>query len=270
MKNKACKVLFGAVCAVYVCSAAAGELTAKIGEKHKIVKTDKFAGGERTVFDFNGYEAWVVEPTAPVAEGKPWTWTMQWATAFVPRTPVSKMLAKGWHHVTINTFKHRMDEEGLKISKAFQDYLVNDLGFAAKARLIGMSWGGFFSVRYTATYPDAVKSIYLDAPLMSFNSFTKAKGDGPWKNSVPAEGWANDPRMPVNMAAQVAAAKIPVLLLYGGQDQTVDPKDNCELFIPRFKDAGGDIKVVRRYAYGHHPHGVEIDDTSIADFFLKH
>jgi dienelactone hydrolase len=270
MKIKVCKVMFGAFCAVFAVHAVAGELTAKIGEKFKIVKTDTFAGGERTVFDFNGYEAWVVEPTAPIAEGKPWTWTMQWATAFVPRTPVSKMLAKGWHHVTVNTFKHRMDEEGLKISKAFQDYLVNDLGFAAKTRLIGMSWGGFFSVRYTATYPDAVKSIYLDAPLMSFNSFTKAKGDGPWKNSVPAEGWANDPRMPVNMAAQVAAAKIPVLLLYGGQDQTVDPKDNCELFIPRVKDAGGDIKVVRRYAYGHHPHGVEIDDTSIADFFLKH
>jgi hypothetical protein len=67
MKIKVCKVMFGAFCAVFAVHAVAGELTAKIGEKFKIVKTDTFAGGERTVFDFNGYEAWVVEPTAPSA-----------------------------------------------------------------------------------------------------------------------------------------------------------------------------------------------------------
>jgi len=74
----------------------AGSLTATISRDCKIRGTDKFAGGERTRFTFEGCEAWVVEPPAGVkrAEGCPWTWTMQWATAFVPRTPVSKLLAK--------------------------------------------------------------------------------------------------------------------------------------------------------------------------------
>lgn len=270
MKNKVCKLVAGVLCAAVFVPASAGGLTAKIAEKFKVLGIDKFAGGERTVFDFNGYKAWVVEPTAPAAEGRPWTWTMQWASAFVPRTPVSKLLSKGWHHVTVDTFRHRMDEEGLKVSKAFQDYLVNDLGFAPKARLIGLSWGGFFSIRYTTAYPTAVKSICLDAPLLNFDSFAAGKGEGPWVKSVPAGGWSGDPRMPVNMAAQVAKAGVPILLLYGAADNLVKPKFNCDMFVPRFKEAGGDIKVVKRGLYGHHPHGVEVDDWSVANYFLDH
>jgi alpha-beta hydrolase superfamily lysophospholipase len=74
--------------------------------------------------------------------------------------------------------------------------------------------------------------------------------------------------MPINLAGKIAAAKIPVLLLYGGQDQTVDPKLNCEVFLKNFKQAGGNITVDKRWAYGHHPHGVELDETGrILKFF---
>ena len=65
---------------------------------------------------------------------------MQWKTAFVPRTGVPDLLKQGWHHVTINTFSRRMDEDGLRVSAAFQKYLVEGLGLAAKAKLIGLSW----------------------------------------------------------------------------------------------------------------------------------
>jgi alpha-beta hydrolase superfamily lysophospholipase len=74
--------------------------------------------------------------------------------------------------------------------------------------------------------------------------------------------------MPVNMAGPVARAGIPILLLYGGHDLIVDPKENSETFAARFKEAGGNIKTVLRGAYGHHPHGVELDDWSVANFFL--
>lgn len=259
--------LFSSFSFVSAMPADTRDLTAKIAEDYEIVRTDTFAGGKRTVFTFEGCEAWVVEPIAAAA-GRPWTWTMQWASAFVPRTPVSKLLSKGWHHATVMTFQHKMDEKGLEISRAFQRYLVEKLSFAPKARLIGMSWGGFFSVRYSATYPDAVKSIYLDAPLLTFGKFT---APSPWKENPPADGdWTGDPRMPVNMAGRLAEMKIPVLLLYGGHDLVVDPKENSIAFIERFKAAGGDITVVCRKAYGHHPHGVEVDEWSVADYLLEH
>ena len=243
-------------------------LTAKIAEKWPIVRTDEWHGGRRTVFTFKGHEAWVVEPCpgAETAAGCPWTWTMQWATAFVPRTNVPRLLRKGWHHVTIDQFKERMTEDGLKLSREFQDYLVNDLGFAPQANLIGMSWGGFFTVRYATAYPELVKKVYLDAPLLTFEDFKLE--NGPWKALEPKDGWAASPEMPVNRAAALAKSRIPVLLFYGGVDTVVPPKRNCLAFIERYKAAGGArMEVCPRASFAHHPHGVEPDNTTICDFF---
>ena len=266
-----------------------GDMVRKISEKHKVLSVEDWYGGRRIEFDFGGYNAWLVCPAAgtKVAEGRPWTWTMQWRTAYVERTGASEMLRRGWHHAAIDTFKHRMDAKGLEVNQAFQRYLVDELGLKPKTALIGMSWGGFFSVRYAATYPDCVDRIYLDAPLLNFHEFIpnfapteQAKrigGDGAdWgKGPLDGKSWADDPRMPVNMVAPIAKARIPVLLLYGGQDQTVRPELNSELFISRMRALGGLVQVGMddaegrgRAAYGHHPHGIEVNDQAkLAAFF---
>ena len=249
----------------------------KIAATKKVLRNDTWYGYNRTVFDFEGHEAWIVSPKCDPAAGLPWTWTMQWAEAYVDRTGVLDLLAKGWHHVTIETFQHRMDEEGLRVSRAFQKFLVEEIGFAPKACLVGMSWGGFFSTRYAAAFPECVGKIYLDAPLMNFDGFAKVGGTptenaarlGPWANMPPADGnWSTDPRMPANMADRLAKAGIPILLLYGGQDATVPPAKNCELFVEKFKAAGGKIDIRHRALYGHHPHGEDPDKmSSIVSFF---
>lgn len=249
----------------------------KIAATKKVLRNDTWYGYNRTVFDFEGHEAWIVSPKCDPAAGLPWTWTMQWAEAYVDRTGVLDLLAKGWHHVTIETFQHRMDEEGLRVSRAFQKFLVEEIGFAPKTCLVGMSWGGFFSTRYAAAFPECVGKIYLDAPLMNFDGFAKVGGTptenaariGPWANLPPADGnWSTDPQMPVNMADRLAKAGIPILLLYGGQDATVPPAKNCELFAEKFKAAGGKIDIRHRALYGHHPHGEDPDKTSsIGSFF---
>ena len=248
-----------------------GESTrAKIARRCKVVGEDMWQGFRRTKFTFNGRTAWVVEPSATPLAGNPWTWTMQWAEAYVDRTGVPDMLRRGFHHVTLEAFDTRADETGVREFAAFQKFLVDELGLAPKANLVGMSWGGFFSVRYAAAFPQNVRRIYLDAPLMNFDGFN-AMAIGPWSATPPADGkWADDPRMPVNLAEPIAKAGIPILLLYGGQDQTVPPASNCELFLARFKAASGKIDVVRRGAFGHHPHGVDPDKTDvIVKFFLK-
>jgi len=245
-------------------------LAGVVGRTHRVIRQDAWYGGRRTVFDFEGYEAWVVEPPedVPVAAGKPWTWTMQWKTAFVPRTAVPVLLKRGWHHVTIDTFERRMDAEGLRVSAAFQKYLVDELGLAKRANLIGLSWGGFFSTRYAATFPQNVAKIYLDCPLLNLGCRRGNAGIGPWAKDAPAD-WTDDPRMPINMVKPIADAKIPVLLVYGGADSVLNPKLSSEIFIRRLKAAGGEIKVVYRALYGHHPHGFEAGETVVSDFFLR-
>ena len=244
-------------------------LRAKIAKRHAITGEDMWQGYRRTKFDFGGRTAWIVEPSVAPRDGMPWTWTLQWAEAFVDRTGVPDLLKRGFHHATIDLFDTRMDEAGLAAAAAFQKFLVEDLGLAPKANLVGMSWGGFFATRYAAAHPANVAKLYLDAPLLCFDGF---KLDiGPWAARRPASGaWADDPEMPVNKAERLAAAKIPVLLLYGGEDQTVPAKLNCERFLPRFKAAGGTVDVVRRDLFGHHPHGLDPDKTRpIVDFFAR-
>ena len=237
--------------------------------------SDRWGGGHRMIFDFNGRRAWIVEPESP-AEGRPWVWTMQWMGAYLDRTGAPDLVRDGFYHVHLEAFETRASDEGLKALADFQNYLVRELGFAPKANLIGMSWGGFYSVRYANAYPQKVAKIYLDAPLLSFHNFLASEGAevvakriGPWAADCPSNGdWASDPRMPVNMAAAVAKAGVLVYLLYGGQDQTVNPKVNCELFAERFKAAGGMLKVDARSLYGHHPHGFEHGDIPrIVEFF---
>lgn len=252
-----------------IMSVSGGDLSVQIARSHTVKLTDVWYGGERTVFDFHGYDAWVVEPPrgVKVAEGRPWTWTMQWRTCFVPRTGVPKMLETGWHHVSVDTYTNRMDETGLAISARFQEFLIKELGFAPKACLIGMSWGGFFSVRYAARYPKNVAKIYLDCPYLNLGGNTTPIDIGPWAASAP-ENWIDDPRMPINTVEPIAKANIPILLAYGGADDVLNPKLNSEIFIPRFRRAGGDLRVIYRVTYGHHPHGFEIDETTIPDFFM--
>lgn len=246
-----------------------------IAQNCTIQSEDEWYGFHRIKFEFEGFTAWVVEPAKPckaLKGARPWTWTMQWAEAFVDRTGVLDLLAEGWHHVTIEAFDTRADEKGLKLFADFQEFLVSKLGFEPKANLVGMSWGGFFSIRYTNSYPQNVRRIYLDAPLLNFQEWN---GDdpakvGPWASMQPADRlWENDPRMPVNMAESIAKAGIPIKLLYGGQDQTVNPKLNCEPFIERFKAAGGKAVVECRGGFGHHPHGVDPNKTEAITGFFK-
>ena len=239
----------------------AGNLVDKIAGEHKIISEDEWYGSHRIKFDFEGLTAWVVEPECEAAQGLPWTWTMQWAEAFVPRTAVPELLSKGWHHVTLEAFDGRATDEFLPTFARFQDYLVNKLGFAPKACLIGMSWGGFFSTRYASAYPDNVKAIYLDAPLLNFEG--TGVDIGPWKEEKKEDiCWMDDPRMPVNMAQTIAEAGIPILLIYGDRDTVVNPVLNCKLFASRFKRAGGNINIIARGLWEHHPHGLDPGSTA--------
>jgi pimeloyl-ACP methyl ester carboxylesterase len=246
-------------------------LQSKIASLYRIIGEDVWYGYKRTKFDFCGREAWIVEPSVAAAKGRPWTWTMQWAEAFVARTGVLDLLKRGYHHVTIDLFNTRMDENGIACAAAYQKFLVEKLGFAPKANLVGMSWGGFFSTRYAAAHPENVRRIYFDAPLMNFDGFGNPDYGriGVWAQRKPVDGnWTVNPEMPVNKAEDIAKAKIPVLLIYGGSDNVVPPAQNCLLFMERFKAAGGELKVIAHNLFGHHPHGLDYDKTyQIADFF---
>ena len=228
-----------------------------------------YAGAKRYTFAFEGYKAYFDEP-AEEKVGRLWVWCMKWPGAYAEFTGQEDCVKRGYYYVYLDDIDW-MSPKGVETAKRFHDFLVEKLGFAQKANLIGMSWGGFYSTRYSAAYPEDVSRIYLDAPLMNFSGFRFHEWPAACKSWGAPEGgdWTKDPRMPINLADKIAKAKIPILLLYGGADTVVPPDKNCELFIPRFKAAGGNIKVYKRDMYGHHPHGFQgaANIGAIVDFF---
>ena len=239
-----------------------------------VIKTDTFHGFTRYTVDYIGWQGWIVEPKNP-QPGRKWVWCMKWPGAFAEGTGQVDALERGYYYVYFENTKW-MNPTGTEWAKKWRDFLVHRLGFAPKAHLIGLSWGGFFSSRYAANYPEDVADIYLDCPVMGFHDFKFENYLGKkscWaQEDGAAHDWLNDPLMPVNLADRIAAAKLPILLLYGGKDKTVPPAGNCELFLKRLRAAGGDAQVVCRPENDHHPHGYtdKADFHKVVDFFASH
>ena len=244
----------------------------RIAAKCKVIDRNTMQGFPRTVFEFEGCEAWVVEPAEPAA-GAPWVWCMEWPTAFQDRTGVKALLEAGYRWVTFNPASGgrtkvaagNQNDEMVARRNRFQKFLVAELGLEPKCGLIGMSWGGFYSVRYASTYPECVKAVFLDAPLLDFSTLAKFKENG-WKQlqayypQITSDYvGADDPLQPVAAARaeRIAKAGIPVWIIYGAADAVVPAESNCLRFAAAYEKAGGHLRLWRDNLRGHHPHGLE-------------
>lgn len=231
-------------------------------------KIDEWHGFTRHSFEFEGCNAWIVEPHITAGDGR-WSWVTQWADAFVKRTGAEALLEHGFYHVHIDVFKFKCSPEGVAIMGRFQKMLVS-LGLSPKCNLIGMSWGGFFSLRYAETFPENVNSIYLDAPLCD------AAEDTPVTRPRLLEIMRNFQLTRAELVTSLlnpinnvkAIVKIPVFALVGQTDQSVDVTTNFDVFAERFQAAGGELTVTRREYWGHHPHGLD-DPTPLLEFHCR-
>ncbi|MBO4630338.1 MAG: alpha/beta hydrolase, partial [Lentisphaeria bacterium] len=125
--------------------------------------SDSWMGGTRYRFDFQGHEAWIVEPEE-AAPGNPWFALPEWPNAFPNRNGVEKLLALGYHMVHVNLFGCFANPEAVAVMYDFYQWL-QERHFSAKGALIGMSLGGLYSFRFAAEHPECVACIYADAPV---------------------------------------------------------------------------------------------------------
>ena len=216
-----------------------GSLRARIAAARGITGEDMWYGYRRTSLDFDGRKAWVVEPSIEPRTGNPWTWCVGDGEAFVERTAVPELLKEGYHHVWIDLAGC---EDRSATMVRFRRFLVDELGFAPKAGLIGLGAGGEAAVRYAASSPEMADKIYLDNPVLN--------------------GAVRD-------AGRIAAAKIPVMLVYGEADAQAVPAKNAIPFAAALKAAGAAAQTVVRAGWGHFPYGFDVGETKrIVTFFI--
>lgn len=238
------------------------------------ISQDSWMGGIRHKFLLHGREAWIVEPREPSGE-KLYFHVPEWPDAFPERNGVKELLTLGYYMIHIQVRNSFANEESLQAMKDLYDF-VQTLGFASKGALIGMSLGGLFSFRYAARYPETVACIYADAPVCDLY-YRKLQGRKNPEEISQVYGFGDDveklkdsPLSPVNNLKPIIQAKIPLLMILGLNDTIVNAEYNGLKLAERYKESGGDVELITRNSWGHHPHGLDHPLEKIVPFILRH
>ena len=236
----------------------------------------EWMGWHRIDFAADGRAGLLVLPKTP-APGNPWIWR----TEFFGTEPQADLalLAKGWHVAYVDVRNLYGAPAALDAMDKFYAQVVKTHRLAPQVVLEGFSRGGLFAFNWAARHPDQVASIYADAPVLDFKSWPAGKGKGQgspddWQQLLKVYGFTEEqalayPLNPVNNLAPLATAKIPILSVCGGADQTVPYEENTKIAEERYRKLGGEIEVILKPDGDHHPHSLE-DPKPIVDFILKH
>lgn len=248
-------------------------------------KTSTFVPRNATSFNFHGYHGYdfqmdgvpckVVCP-AKEALGRPWIWRARF-WGHEPQTDID-LLEHGFHVVYCDVIDLYGADKALRRWDKFYKYLVKN-GFHRRAVLEGMSRGGLIIYNWAAQNTDKVACIYADAPVMDLKSWPMGRGayvGSPCdvKRMLAAYGFKNEEQAlcwkknPLNHAAEIARAGIPVLHVVGDDDDIVPVSENTALFELEMKRLGTPITVIHKPGIGHHPHSLN-NPESIVRFILK-
>lgn len=241
-------------------------------------KIDLWHGYKRHLFTVDGCPAWVVEPKNPLP-GNPWTWCMEFPNAYTQRCAEPALLEKGFYHAHIvvgNTFGC---PAAVKHFNAFYE-TVRAQGLASKVVLIGISRGGLYAYRWASENPDKVALIYGDAPVCDIKSWPGGKGKGhgskgdwaallklyEFNNEAEAMAYSGNP---IDTLKSLATNGVALIHVVGDTDDVVPVSENTSIVETRYRQLGGEIKVIHKPDVGHHPHGLD-DPTPVVDFILSH
>ncbi len=188
-----------------------------------------WSGFDRYDFEVGGKSAMVVAPKRE-APGRPWVWHGEFF-GHKPAPDIA-LLGRGFHVVYL-TVPHMLGSPAaVKHWDALHAELTGKFGFAPKAALVGLSRGGLYCYNWATANPTKVACLYGDAPVCDFRSWPGAFGKGKrsdrdWQLVLEQYGFKSDaeakayPKNPVDNLAPLAAAKVPLLHVFGDADEVV-------------------------------------------------
>jgi pimeloyl-ACP methyl ester carboxylesterase len=239
---------------------------------------DSWHGFQRHRFQFDGMEAWVVEPKKARGDGA-FSWCMMFPDAFTERCAAPMLLDHGFYHVFLSVGNTFGSPSAVKKLRAFHEELEKR-GLSSKGVLIGISRGGLYAHRYAVEYPDHVSVIYGDAPVLDFKSwpggFGKGKGSpGDWQEVLKLYGFTTEAEAkvyggnPIDTLEVLAKKRIPLIYVAGDADDVVPIEENAAIAEERYRKLGGTVELIRKPGVGHHPHGLD-DPSPVVAFIERH
>ena len=237
---------------------------------------EKLHGYECELFTFEDRDAIIVFP--PVKpNGKLALKTLYWG-AF---PDVEKeLLNKGFHLVCIKSLTRFATVEDCDLKARFIRFVAEKYNLEAKCVPIGMSCGGAHAVNFAGHYPELVSCMWLDAPVLNFNDFPGRMDREDFKTvwekeflvaypGIKRYQLMNFPNHPLCHVDTLIENRIPILMVYGTEDATVNYSKNGMLLEDAMSDTGL-LTVIPVGSRGHHPHGMLEDNTPIVDYIMQH
>jgi pimeloyl-ACP methyl ester carboxylesterase len=233
-------------------------------------------GHRRKNFMIHGRGGFLIEPRR-AAEGRPWLWRPEFFEAF--NEADLALLSQGWHLAFYKFSQMFGSPEAVDLMRDFHRAVVKTYKLAPAAALFGISRGGLYAFHFAAEHPRAVECMYLDAPVLDPLSWPRGFGKGPgspedWKACLEAYRRSEEEMKaaddgPLSRVANVARARIPILLVVGDSDEIVPYEENGLLLAERYPKAGGELRLIVKRGGRHHPHGLA-DPSPIVDFVRSH
>jgi pimeloyl-ACP methyl ester carboxylesterase len=241
----------------------------------KLTKTI-WKGYERHDFLFDGREVIVVLPKV-TAKGNPWVWRAEFFDSF-PSVDMA-LLEKGWHLLYYKISDMYGCPESIKLMKKFHEFIITmPYNLYPKPVIFGISRGGLYAFNYAEKYPDEVSCLYLDAPVLDIRSWPGGKGTGQgypenWKECMAIYGLTEETAKdfsgnPLDKVEKVAKAGIPIIVVAGDADTAVPFLENSAILEKRYREYGGNLKMIVKAGVGHHPHSLD-NPQPIVDFILE-
>lgn len=217
----------------------------------------KLADYETRTFEFEGRACRITIPRSP-AQGKPWIWRCRFYGAF-PSVDEA-LLARGWHVCWIDVGNLFGAPEAMKAFDGFYKSVVEKMGLSATPVMEGFSRGGLPAMNWAIRNPDKVAGVYLDAPVLDIHSWPKPHSPKLWETCLAAYGLsagkADSWEGPLDQLGDLAAAKVPIFVVAGGNDSVVPWSENGAILEGRYRELGGTIETIVKAGVGHHPHSL--------------
>ncbi len=223
---------------------------------------------QQLTFSFEGRDVIIVLPKEETRSGK-WLLKTEYFGAY---QDMEEYFVRKGYVIAFVTNRDRWGAEiDLDLKKRFCDFMIQEFNLDKKCIPIGMSCGGLIGIKFAAKYPECVRALYLDAPVVNLLSCPCGMGKG---TDLPPENVGIALREldmnnisdmlayrnhPLDNIPALLTHKIPVALVCGDVDETVIYEENGLLVKQAYENSDIPFKFMLKAGVGHHPHGPDAE-----------
>lgn len=236
---------------------------------------DVWNGFQKEDFTFEGKRAILVFPKK-ADEKKNWMLKTEYWDAFPERE--IDLVNRGFHLAYLENETRFATKSDCDRKARFADYLCEQYGLSPKCVPVGMSCGGAHAVNFAGFYPEKIACIYIDAPVLNFMDFPGRLEDqgceAVWENEfvkaypgITRAGLFQFDNHPMNKIPVLKEHQIPIVMLYGTEDQTVFYSKNGQILELEYQN-NPLLKIFPRFCQGHHPHGCLQNPEELIEYII--